>query len=326
MSNDTNCFFCGNVCEDYLRVHSRGADRYICKHCGFYYVTDFVKSIATENKHLIAGYLYETNRTKEITTGSEPLEISSATINSILNDGRIPKTLSQKLDKLLIWMHKNTNEFGEWREISDIPPSVAYARSKSELRSIAMELESLDYVDCSVGRTSCSLNSKGHQRAEELMSTNIDSNKVFVAMEFKSDLLAAMDNAIRPACAACGFDAFLIKDEEHNNGITDEIIASIKKSKFVITDFTYNNCGAYFEAGYAAGLGREVIRLCKKGWYDSEEWEDKHNLKRKDGPHFDVQHYNFIMWENEESLLKDLKNRIRAIIPGAILEDKEESA
>ena len=160
------------------------------------------------------------------------------------------------------------------------------------------------------------LNSKGHSRAEKLLSTNIDSKKVFVAMGFKPDLLDAMENAIKPACNDCGFSAYLISDKEHNNGITDEIIVAIKTSKFVITDFTYNNCGAYFEAGYAQGYGLEVIRCCKKEWFDG--YDENGNKNRL---HFDVSHYNFILWDNEEDLKNKLKNRIRAIISGAKMED-----
>jgi len=44
----------------------------------------------------------------------------------------------------------------------------------------------------------------------------------------------------------------------YNNGIADEIMIESKRSKFVIVDFTYNNRGAYFEAGYAQGLGRPI--------------------------------------------------------------------
>jgi hypothetical protein len=35
--------------------------------------------------------------------------------------------------------------------------------------------------------------------------------------------------------------------------------------------------------------------------------------------HFDVQHYNTILWENNDHLMKRLKDNIRANIPNAIL-------
>jgi nucleoside 2-deoxyribosyltransferase len=162
---------------------------------------------------------------------------------------------------------------------------------------------------------------KGFERAEQLMATNIDSKTVFVAMQFSNDLIEACEKAIKPACLACGFDAFLIKEKPHNNGITDEIIVEIKKSKFVIVDFTYNNNGAYWEAGYAQGLGRTVIRCCKKEWFDSEGKK----LKKDNPLHFDIKHYNTILWESYEHLIKELKDNIRANIEGAILVDIDEN-
>ena len=121
--------------------------------------------------------------------------------------------------------------------------------------------------------------------------------------------LEACEKAIKPACRKCGFEARLISDKYHNNGITDEIMVEIKRSKFVIVDFTYNNSGAYFEAGYAQGLGRPIIRCCKKEWFDNDE----------SGLHFDVKHYNTIMWETHEDLYEKLCNNIMANIDGAIL-------
>ena len=156
----------------------------------------------------------------------------------------------------------------------------------------------------------------GLTHAEELLRTNIDSTSVFVAMAFKPDLLEACEEAIKPACLACGFRAQTSSDNEYNDGIMDEIITEIKRSKFVVVDFTYSNNGAYFEAGYAQGLGREIIRLCKKDWLEGlDENGNKNRL------HFDIQHYNIILWDNHADLLKKLKARIRATIPDAILED-----
>ncbi|MCL2164679.1 MAG: hypothetical protein FWH55_09880, partial [Oscillospiraceae bacterium] len=93
-------------------------------------------------------------------------------------------------------------------------------------------------------------------------------------------------------------------------------IVAIKTSKFIIADFTYNNCGAYFEAGYAHGYGLAAIRCCKKQWFDGE---DENGNKNK--LHFDIQHYNVILWENEEDLKNRLRSRIRATIPNAKMED-----
>ena len=60
-----------------------------------------------------------------------------------------------------------------------------------------------------------------------------------------------------------GYEAVRIDEKEHTNKIDDEIIAEIRRSRFVVADFTQGKDGArggvYYEAGFAHGLGIEVI-------------------------------------------------------------------
>ena len=80
----------------------------------------------------------------------------------------------------------------------------------------------------------------------------------------------------------------------------DEIIGQIRKSKMMVADFTGNRQNVYFEAGFAYGLGLNVIYTCKE--------EEKERI------HFDIQHNNFIFRKDEFDLYKRLKQRIAATI------------
>ncbi|WP_338096031.1 hypothetical protein [Methanorbis rubei] len=152
---------------------------------------------------------------------------------------------------------------------------------------------------------------KGLQYAESLLATNTNSTKVFVAMQFSpDDHLVIRDAAIKPACEACGFTAFTVNEEEHNDDITDKIISGIKTSRFIIADFTYNNLGVYYEAGYAKGLGRTVIKTCRKDWFE----ETDATGERKNQLHFDIAHDNLILWKDANDLRELLEHRIRATI------------
>jgi nucleoside 2-deoxyribosyltransferase len=84
--------------------------------------------------------------------------------------------------------------------------------------------------------------------------------------------------------------------------IDDEIVAGIRRSRFLVADFTGHRGGVYFEAGLATGLGLPVIWLCRK-----DELEKTH---------FDTRQYNFIVWESDklDELSTALKNRIEATI------------
>ena len=332
------CVFCNTNCTE---PKSSGATTiYNCPHCGLWEVSYTYKSefessmngIYANKRHLIAGYLYEFNRSRVV-----PFVFVTGSLKRLLSDGRIPKTPMQRLERLLLNMYKHNDRigvfyridvttkesfkndkfisyFGEGHdECTEIPLSFAYARDSYELKRMLFSLENLGYL-ARLNSETFYLSPRGFERAEELLSTNIDSKSVFIAMGFESDLLDACESAIKPACENCGFDALLISDKHHNNGITDEIMVEIKRSKFVIVDFTYNNNGAYFEAGYAQGLGHPIIRCCKKDWFD--------NPGDGKGLHFDVKHYNTIIWENHDDLYKKLKDNIRLNIPDAILTDK----
>ena len=92
---------------------------------------------------------------------------------------------------------------------------------------------------------------------------------------------------------------------------------AIKRSRFLLADISGGNNGAYWEAGYAFGLGKPVIYSCRRA-----EWDDRHN---KDGkPHFDVNHHTTVIWDedNAEKARKDLKAIIRNTIPEAKQEDE----
>ena len=99
-----------------------------------------------------------------------------------------------------------------------------------------------------------------------------------------------------------GYLALRIDNKEHNDKICDEIIAEIRRSKFVVADFTENRGGVYFEAGFALGLGIPVI------------WTVQQDFLKKEGVHFDTRQYNHIAYKTGDELRSRLNNRIRATI------------
>lgn len=143
----------------------------------------------------------------------------------------------------------------------------------------------------------------GHARIAE-QRANLDSSQVFVAMWFDKSMNQAYEAGIEPAIQETGYKAFRIDRKEHVNKIDDEIIAELRRSRFVVADFTQGDDGArggvYYEAGFAHGLDLPVIFTCKEDAVEKL--------------HFDTEHYNHIVWTNEEDLRKKLKTRILAVI------------
>ena len=98
-----------------------------------------------------------------------------------------------------------------------------------------------------------------------------------------------VDEAIRQAIVKCGYEPVIMKDIEYNHQIVPEMLYQIRQAKFVIAEFTNHNNGAYYEAGYAAALGKEVIHLCKKSSFENDA-------------HFDIAQENIVQWINEQKL------------------------
>ena len=133
---------------------------------------------------------------------------------------------------------------------------------------------------------------------------NIDSNQAFVAMWFDESTEDCYENGIEPAVINAGYKPLRIDRKEHIGKIDDQIIMEIRRSKFLIADFTQGDEGArggvYYEAGFAHGLGLKVIFTCHK--------------KCSKDLHFDTSHYRHIIWETPEELKEKLKNCILANI------------
>ena len=313
--NEVKCPFCAQeACEQPAATPL--SQRYSCNNCGVFELHRDMRHIQWEkDKYIIAGYLFETNRESWRADGETKI-IKTDIMDEIKRKIPLPITTMWRLEKLLLYLHSLNRPIGEEFFYDETPLSAAYAKDDIELIGIQNAMKELGWLANVYNEHNYKLTVAGLTHAEELLRTNIDSKQVFVAMAFQPDLLEVHEEAIKPACLACGFRAQISNDNEYNDGIMDEIITEIKRSKFVIVDFTYNNNGAYFEAGYAQGLGREIIRLCKRDWLEGHD--EKGNKNRL---HFDIQHYNIILWDNHADLLKKLKARIRATIPDAILED-----
>lgn len=144
----------------------------------------------------------------------------------------------------------------------------------------------------------------GYARLAELDAVGTASEQAFVAMWFDESMNDAYENGIAQAIQDAGYNPLRIDRKYHNNKIDDEIIAEIRRSRFVVADFTQGEGGArggvYYEAGFAHGHSIPVIFTCKQD-----------ALERV---HFDTRQYNHIAWTGAGDLRTRLAQRISATI------------
>jgi hypothetical protein len=122
----------------------------------------------------------------------------------------------------------------------------------------------------------------------------------FVAMSFDKSLDSAFTDGFAQAIRDSGYRPLRIDGKEHANGISDEIMAEIRQSRFVVADYTLLNNGVYFEAGFALGSGITLIPTC--------------NEKDFGKLHFDIRHINTLRWSTPTDLRSSLAKRISGIL------------
>ena len=72
-------------------------------------------------------------------------------------------------------------------------------------------------------------------------------------------------------------------------GLIDNIMrVQIRDARFVVAELTHDNRGAYWEAGFAEGLGKPVIYICEKSKFDQYT------------THFDTNHCTTVTWSMED--------------------------
>lgn len=216
-----------------------------------------------------------------------------------------PKSFMDKMEKSLYNLSKEYPVYGEiFFPDDETMIHLLYCESQ-EVGEVVGTLEIL----CELGylkndiRTKYDyrITAKGWEKISEMEHTT-SSNQGFIAMSFSNetkDISEAFKNAINN----CGYIPRRIDEKEHNNQIVPEILFEISRSKFVVVDITVPNFGAYYEAGYAEALGKEVIICCRDKEFNGEN-----------KPHFDIAQKSTIVWKDIEDLENRLNRRIEATV------------
>lgn len=151
-----------------------------------------------------------------------------------------------------------------------------------------------------------SLSFDGWRYFRELERGHTKSTHAFMAMPFgHPELTAFVDTCFRPAVAETGFTLKRLDDAPEAGVIDNRMRVEIRQSKFVIADLTNENRGAYWEAGFAEGLGKPVIYTCEKSYFDANK------------THFDTNHCTTVIWDaaEPEKAAEELKATIRNTFP-----------
>lgn len=274
----------------------RDAHDYKCPHCGEFAITDSAEACerTPELRVKLAGWIRDQNR-----NGIVP-EISAKTLERIAL--RPLPGVAERADRLMLEALHGRKRLDAIVNLGE-PRFVAatYSWDHQELLVLWRRLMSHGWMRKQTDQgPKVRITAEGYIAADELVAERGQSEEVFVAMSFSSGMISAYDEGLRVGIEKAGYVPIRLDRTEHVNRIDDEIIARIRKSAFVVADFTEQKSGVYFEAGFAMGLNLPVIWSCQKG--------DLGNL------HLDVRQYNCIDWEDPAELAVRLQHRIEAIV------------
>jgi nucleoside 2-deoxyribosyltransferase len=117
----------------------------------------------------------------------------------------------------------------------------------------------------------------------------IASSFGFIALKFGDSILdPLLAHHVKPKLAEMGYPLVDLRDVSRAGVIDNLLRAQIRDSAFIIVDLTHDNLGAYWEAGYAEGLGKPVIYICERSKFEEKK------------THFDTNHCTTVTWATDD--------------------------
>lgn len=326
------------VCDnDAKKTTLENTYRIDCSFCGEYNIGDasYIPNL-TEEEKIKLRYLYAILDKKD--ERRVKYWITNDNKKDFLNKIDSPPNLINKISLILESLNEKTRYFAH-----EIPVYAAkeyprfFCRDAKELVQILEHLKEdgaikfnstlIRHAEQEMPPYKIQLTATGIKKAEEL-TQKTKSDQCFVAMWFSGKTENAYSEAMEKAIGEdSGYESYKVSNNDQNNGwIPDTIVKEIRRSKFVIADLTGYRAGVYYEAGFAEGLGKEVIYTCNKNWFDEQEEMMKipiqcsncsgTNELKLDGVHFNLKQRKMILWEEDNlpDFRKALAERIGAVI------------
>jgi hypothetical protein len=221
--------------------------------------------------------------------------------------------LSEQVNNLILWMGERTSP-GETVMIdASLHQSIMGAMTSSGFSFVVKHLISMGFLEDTpdMGANNSiiidtNLTFDGWRYFNQINRGALTSKKAFMAMKYgDSDLDQMFSQYFKPAVAATGFELYKLDELPKAGLIDDRLRVEIRSSRFLVSDLTHENAGAYWEAGFAEGLGKPVIYTCEKGKFESQK------------THFDTNHHLTVIWDkdNPQIAVEQLKATIRATLP-----------
>lgn len=240
---------------------------------------------------------------EESSIGEVPEDVCKVNVAELIKN--YPLSFLDKAEMALLNLSKKYPRIGDEILVGKDLTYVLYAGysdwdfDMGEIEGMLSSLNDLGYLSKADGDPIYRISAQGWIKIAEMEKEKDVLNQGFIAMQF-GEKTKSIRQAFKEAISECRYVPRVIDEKEHNHQIVPEILYEISKSKFVVVDITFPNYGAYYEAGYAEALGKEVIICCKDTEFQKV--------------HFDIAQKSAVVWKDEDDLRKRLYRRIEATV------------
>lgn len=261
---------------------SRDASLYECPVCGVFGASRNAIGESLNPENVNMGRVLRAALSHRIRTnmkdGCDPVLLMTHDIEQFVQSNPKLPTPSQQSLNAIRFIGEILQE--SFEPLGSLPPSFQAAVG-APTRQYSLKLVRdlarrglVEYVDAkTMGKPynmiSIDLTLDGWDLFEKERTGQLSTDIGFIAMKFGDEILDPfVRDVIKPCVQMLGYNLIDLRDVSQA-GIIDNILrAQIRDAKFVIIDLSHDNSGAYWEAGFAEGLGKPVIYICERGKFD----------------------------------------------------------
>jgi len=298
-----------------------------CQCCGKYRITGTMIDVLPHWELSDANWAAIAYNLKQMTNRSEPPRLDRDVLRALKDTAKLPHP-DQILDDLVLWSGSRSRWPGDTLHVNFAEHRTVLGAVDQNAFNFMIEcMNQSGYFGGDVltdmsgvpksRYAGCSLKPDGWQRFRELSTLKAERRYGFMAMKYgDTEVDAVVRDHFSPQIALAGFELRRLDDGQPAGLIDDQLRVRIRQARFLVCDLTHGNRGAYWEAGFAEGLGIPVIYTCRRDVFDDpkHEWH----------PHFDAAHWVTVPWDPADPMAAaaKLKDTVRATLPSdARLED-----
>jgi len=288
MENQSSCPVCYSQLTEDVRSEERlSGDKHLfsCPRCVRYILTGsvlswFSKTLKKDDERvpLLSHAIYKMQGKKE------PPILDSYLVDQILST-KLP-SLADQINNLILWLGEISDPGEEINVFGGALQTISGAKTRDGVDLIFKHLTDIKLLITTGSLVQLTM--AGWQYYDKIKRGALISRKAFMAMKYgDKDIDWIFENYFRPAVKATGFDLYRLDEDPKAGLIDDKLRVEITTSRFLISDLTHENAGAYWEAGYAEGLGKPVIYTCEKQKFETSK------------THFDTNHHLTVIWDKK---------------------------